>query len=251
MKYFAGMMAAVLLVAAATVGGYRVWDKATHTRDDNGGVLGGNSSPPVTEVPANGQVIVDGTITAVHFEGAALGRLATPFTVTTASRGQGGATITPVTVGGSTTSIDWQAGQPLPINGDGGGLSLGPVTIDATTDAISIGLDGVHGVSQGTYTLGSSVAVGSQPKDTVKFTATDKTTVEFRGGASTPFPSTDLSTNGNGTATLEGTLVVTYPDRMQTPFSTLNFDGGDWTLTLTPAAEGGYTVHAVLQGPVH
>ncbi len=83
-----------------------------------------------------------------HAEGAMLPALATPLTVTTATRGEGGATITPVTVNGKTTSIEWNAGQPLPLEGDGGSLVLGPIAVDVGTDIVLV-LDGVHSLAPG------------------------------------------------------------------------------------------------------
>ncbi|MEY2402716.1 MAG: hypothetical protein QOD38_267 [Acidimicrobiaceae bacterium] len=255
MKYFVGMLAIVGLVAGATVGAYRVWDRATHTRDDNGGVLAGggassSSLPADAPAPAEGQVIVTGTVATAHLEGAAIGQLATPFTVTTATRGQGGATITPVTVSGSSTSIDWTAGQPLPLTGDGGGLALGPISIEVG-DGITLVLDGVQGVLPGTYKIATSVAVGSQPKDSVTFTATDATTIDFRGTATTPLSTPDLTTNGSGALTLQGNLTVAHPDRSTTTASEITLDSGTYTISLTPADGGGFTVQATLQGQTH
>src|SRR5690348_57684 len=109
-KYFAGLLAIVALVAAATVGGYQAWDRATHTKDDNGGVLAGSpttSLPADSAAPAEGQVFVTGNITSAHLEGVGLHPIPTPLTVTTATRGEGGATITPVKVNGKSTSIEW------------------------------------------------------------------------------------------------------------------------------------------------
>ncbi|MEY2424413.1 MAG: hypothetical protein QOI95_4480 [Acidimicrobiaceae bacterium] len=255
MKYFAGLLAIVALVAGATVGAYRAWDRATHTRDDNGGVLAGgvpssSTLPAGTPAPADGQVIVTGTVTAAHLEGATIAQLATPITVTPATRGQGGATITPVLVNGKPTSIEWTAGQPLPLKGDGGGLALGPITVEVT-DGVALVLDGVHGVLPGTYTIATSVAVGSQPKDSVTFTATDKTTIEFRGGTTTPLATPDLTVEGSGAASLEGSLIVAHPNRTITPASAIALDGGTYSIKLTPAEGGGFTVQATLQGPVH
>jgi hypothetical protein len=253
-KYFVGLLAIVALVAGATVGGYRVWDRATHTRDDNGGVLaGGDTSPtlpPEVPAPAPGQVIVTGTVTAAHLEGAAIAQLAMPITVSTAVRGEGGATITPVLVNGKTTSIEWNAGQPLPLSGDGGSLALGPVAIEVT-DGIVLILDGVHGVAAGTYTIDTSVAVGSQPKDSVTFTATDTTTIQFRGTASTPLPTPELTTDGSGALTLQGSLTIAHPDRSTSPASAITLDSGTYSIKLTPAEGGGFTVQATLQGPTH
>src|SRR3954464_11119294 len=94
-KYFAGLMAIVAVVAGLTFGGYRAWDKATHTRDDNGGVLTIDSSPakktPASQL-AKDQVFVTGSVTAAQLDGLGLGPLATPFTVTPTNRGVGGAT---------------------------------------------------------------------------------------------------------------------------------------------------------------
>jgi hypothetical protein len=253
-KYFVGMLAIVALVAGATVGTYRAWDRATHTRDDNGGVLAGGATsatlPADVPAPAEGQVTVTGTITAAHLDGATIASLATPITVTTANRGEGGATITPVLVNGKSTSIEWTAGQPLPLSGDGGSLALGPVAVDVT-DGIALVLDGVHGVAPGTYKIGTSVAVGSQPKDSVTFLATDKTTVQFRGGASTPLPTADLTTNGTGALSLEGTLTVAHPDRTTSQASAVTLDSGTYSITIIPAVGGGFNVTATLQGPIH
>jgi hypothetical protein len=253
MKYFAGLLAIVALVAGATVGGYRAWDRATHTRDDNGGVLAGGDSPsatlpPETPAPAEGQVIVTGKVTAAHLEGATLGQLATPFTVTTASRGEGGATITPVLVDGKSTSIEWTAGQPFPLMADSGSLALAPIAVEVS-DGIALVLDGVHGFAPGTYKVVTPVAVGSQPKDSVTFIATDKTTVEFRGTATTPVPS--LETGGSGKLSLEGTLTIAHPNRTTTSVSAISLDSGTYTITLTPADGGGFNVQATLQGSVH
>jgi hypothetical protein len=253
-KYFAGMLAIVALVAGATVGAYRAWDRATHTREDNGGVLAGGASlgtlPEGTPPPAEGQVIVTGTVTAAHLEGALVATLATPIDVTTANRGQGGATITPVLVNGKSTSIEWTAGQPLPLTGDGGSLALGPIAVDVT-DGIALVLDGVHGVAPGTYNIATSVAVGSQPKDSVTFEATDKTTIQFRGAATTPLPTPELTTDGSGTLSLEGALTIAHADRTTSQASTISLDGGTYAIKLTPAVGGGFNVQASLLGPTH
>lgn len=249
------MLAIVALVAGATFGAYRAWDRATKTRDDNGGVLAGGaaSATPSTQtpLPPEGEVIVTGTVTSAHFEGATIAPLPTPITVTTAVRGEGGATITPVEAQGKSTSIEWNAGQPLPLAGDGGNLVLGPVAVDAANDVISLILDGVHGLTPGTYAVATSVAVGSQARDSVTFTATDKTTIEFRGTASTPSPTPDLTTGGTGNVSLAGTLTIAHPDGTSTPAASISLDGGTYTITLTPASGGGFTVHATLHGTVH
>lgn len=252
MKYFAGLMAVVALVAGATFGAYHFWDEATHTHDDNGGVLAIGGTPQTVGPNAPklnaDQVIVSGTLTSATFDGAALGSLPTPFTVTPTDRGVGGATFSPVVVNGNTTSIDWQAGQPLPLEGDGGSLTLGAVTCTVADGAITVLLDGVQGVTPGDYTIKTSVAVGSQPRDSVTFTATDKTTVEFRSGATAPLATTTLDVKGTGNVTLEGALSVVHPDRTKTPTSAISLQNGVYRIILKPNNDGTFALTATLQG---
>lgn len=251
MKYYVAMFATLLLVVAATVGAYQAWDKATHTRDDSPGLEGGGAGSSASgQKPAQGQVTVAGHITAAHFEGCALPSLAMPVTVNTSSRGVGGATITPVVVAGASTSIDWNAGQPLPITGDGGSLKLSAVVCDVAADAISIGLDGVHALTPGDYTINTDVAVGATPKSKVSFTASDKTTVEFRGGASAPFPDPNLTVDGTGNATIEGTLTRTDPSGSSAPVGSVTLQAGNYHVVITTSAAGGFDIQATLQGTV-
>ena len=252
MKYFLGLLAIVGVVAGGTVVGYRAWDKATHTREDNGGVLTAGPSTTAaggSALPAKDQVALLGGVTTMHIDGATIDNLPMPITVTTAERGQGGATITPVQVDGKTTSIDWQAGQPLPISGDGGNLLLKGVTIDASPDGVSVVLDGVQSFTPGTYKLSSSVAVGSTPKDAVSFTATEKTTAKFRGLASTPFDG-PVVTQGAGSISLDGNVTVTKPDGSTYQATHLELDKGLFKLTLTRTPNGDYILQATLQGTV-
>lgn len=251
MKYFLGLLAIVGVVAGGTVVGYRAWDKATHTREDNGGVLSAPSTavPGDSTLPAKDQVALVGGVTSMHIDGATIDNLPMPITVTTAERGVGGVTITPVQVDGTTTSIDWQAGQPLPLSGDGGNLLLKGVTIEASPDGISVVLDGVQSFTPGDYRIGTSVAVGSEPKDAVDFTATEKTTAKFRGTASTPWNG-PLRTQGAGSITLDGQVTVTHPDGSKTEATHLELDQGLYRLTLTPTPRGDFILQATLQGKV-
>jgi hypothetical protein len=244
------MLTIVALVAGATIGLYRFWDNATHTRDDNGGVLADGGSVSTAPAP-QGQVVVTGTVTAAHIEGGTFGQLPMPVTVATAERGQGGMTITPVDVQGTSTSIEWTAGQPLPMSGTGGALVLGPVAFEVTADGIALVLDGVHALTPGDYKLSAPVAVGPTPKDSVTFTATAKTTAKFRGRASTPLPRPDLATGGTGKVTLEGALTIARPDGSKSSAASLTLDNGQYSITLTPVPSGGYTLQATLQGSTH
>ena len=251
-KYFLGLLAIVGVVAGGTVAAYHAWDRATHTRDDNGGVLTAGpttTTPGIPTLPAKDQVVLVGGVTSMHIDGATIDNLPMPITVSTAERGVGGATFTPVQVDGKTTSIDWQAGQPLPISGVGGNLLVKGVTVEATPDGISVVLDGVQAFTPGTYRLSSSVAVGSTPKDAVEFTTTDKTTAKFRGTASTPFNG-PLMTQGAGSISLDGNVTVTHPDGTKTPATHLELDTGLYKLTLTPTPRGDFILQAILQGNV-
>lgn len=250
MKYFFGLLAIVGVVAGATVVGYRAWDKATHTREDNGGVLTvGPSTTAPGALPAQNQVSLVGGVTTMHIDGATIDSLPMPVTVTTAERGVGGVTITPVIVDSGTTSIDWQAGQPLPLSGVGGNLLLKGVTIEASPDGISVVLDGVQAFTPGTYKITTSVAVGSTPQDAVTFNATEKTTAKFRGSASTPWQG-PLTTQGAGSVTLDGNVTVTHPDGSKTTSTHLELDQGLFKLTLTPTPQGDFILQATLQGTV-
>ena len=135
MKYFVGLLAVLGLAAGVTVGGYNLWEHAVSTRtgaDDNGGVIAGGcddvgADDRTTRPLLPTQVTVTGTVTALHIEGAVLPPLALPLTITTPERGEGsGATIKAITVDGKPSGIEWDAGLPLKLNGDGGTLVLAP-----------------------------------------------------------------------------------------------------------------------------
>ncbi|MDQ1364690.1 MAG: hypothetical protein QOE57_732, partial [Acidimicrobiaceae bacterium] len=64
------------------------------------GGTGDTGVPPVDIVPGAGQTFLTGTITSLTADNAIGPALTPPFTITIASRGQGNADITGVTVGG-------------------------------------------------------------------------------------------------------------------------------------------------------
>jgi len=258
-KYFAGLLAVVAVVAGATAAVYRLWDDVTHTRSsDNGGTLTAPASSldPGLPAPAEGQVFVSGTVTGGHFEAATVPALPTPFTVTTPQRGEGaGATITGVDVNGKTSSIEWDAGRPLVVQGDGGSLLLGPVTVDLTDGGGTITLDGaVHGFASATYTIATPVAVSTgglgRPADKVTFTANGDSHVVFRGGATVPLGATAYRITGQGPLHLEGALSVAHTDRSLTAEQSLTLDSGTYDLTISPVG-GGWAILATLTGPTH
>lgn len=258
MKYFVGLLAALGLAAGLTVGGYSLWERALSTRtgSDNGGVIagGGGSAAPSTS-PAPIKVTVTGTVTAIRIEGA-VGSLALPLTVTTPERGAGsGATIKGVTVDGAPSEIEWDAGRPLNLAGDGGALALAPVVVDADASNMVISLgSSAHGFAPGSYTIDTPVAVGTgglaKPVTSVTFAASKTSTVAFRGGASTTFEPRALSLTGPGKVVLAGDLTLLKPDGSTTKAAMITLVAGPFVLSIVPV-DGGYTLQqASLQGVI-
>jgi hypothetical protein len=178
-----------------------------------------------------------------------------PIVVSTPSRGEGsGGTFQNVQVDGKTTEIEWDAGQPLRVGSDSGFLVTGPVTIDAdpTNTVIAFG-NQPHGFAPGTYKINSSVAVGSgglgKAVDGVTFTATDGSSVAFRGDASATMPTVNLESRGTGKVVVQGDLTVLRPDGSQTKVKSVALPSGPFDVTITPGSIG-FTVKATLQGDV-
>jgi hypothetical protein len=258
-KYFVGLVALLGLAAGITVGGYHLWENAISTRagaDDNGGVIGAPASSPAGTVPAPSQVTVTGMVSALHVEGAVIQPLPMPLTITTPERGEGsGATIKAVTVDGKPSSLEWDAGVPFALDGDGGMLVVAPLIVDADADHVYVSFgSAAHGFAPGTYHLATPVAVGTgglaTPVQSVTFDATTASTVEFRGNASTTLDPHDLSIQGPGKVVLEGDLTVVHPDGSTAKVPKVTLDSGPFQLSLSPA-DGGYTVNqATLQGVI-
>ena len=157
-----------------------------------------------------------------------------------------------VSIGSTTGTVNAMPGQSTYTAAKAGLVGLSrALALEVVGDGITCVLDGAHGVTAGTYNIATPVAVGSQAKNSVTFTANGDTTIQFRGTATTPLvPSPDLTTDGSGTVSLEGTLTMARPDRSTTAASSITLDSGTYRITLTPAASGGFTVLAILQGHV-
>jgi hypothetical protein len=260
-KYFIGLFAVVAVVAGGTAVAYHVWDDATHTKgSDNGGVLTavpGSTIAADAPVPAAGQVLVSGSVGAAHLEGAVVSALATPLEITTPQRGEGsGATISAIQVNGQPSSIEWNAGRPFELSGNGGSLLLAPVSLDIAAGGARVTLDGQpHGFTPGTYTLDTPVAVATgglgQPADKVTFSATPDSRVEFRGSASAPLPDGTVQVSGQGKVVFEGALTVERHDRSVATGPAVTLDSGTYQITFTPDGTGNYKVQATLSGNVH
>jgi len=255
-KYFVGLIAIIALIAGATVAGYWYFENDVETRGGDAGdfgVIEGVSTLP-TSIPAASQVIVQGSITSIHLEGARVDQLPLPLVFVTPSRGEGGATFLNVQVDGEATEIDWDSGQPLRVDGDGGFLVTGPLTIDTDPTNTVIGMgDAPHGFSPGTYSINSSVAVGAgrlaRAADSVSFVATDGSSVAFRGTASSTMPTVGLAMNGAGSVVIQGDLTLVRPDRSQTKVKSVTLTSGPFHVTTT-SENGNLTVQATLQGAV-
>lgn len=261
MKYLVGLLAIVVLVAGATYKGYDYFQEQISTSGGggpgggrDGGVISTGTTSP-TSLPNSNQVIIIGSVASLHAEGAIIRSLLMPLTITTPQRGSGaGAGIQGVQVDGATTGIDWDAGTPLAMDGQGGALVTGPVTVDADPANTTIGLgSSPMGFVSGTYTLRSSVAIGAgglaRAADSVTFSTTDSSSIVFRGDASTTFPTRALQAKGSGAFTVSGELTVVKPDGSQTKIASASLDGGQFDLQMTPGSAG-LQLKVTLQGTV-
>ncbi len=249
MRWFIGLLAAVVATAAVTTGAAVVFDL-----DDDTTAPTTTVSTAVDPGLSATQTRISGTVTVLSAENALVDPLLTPLSVETPERGAGaGATIQAVLVDGAPSAIVWDAGRPLTISGECGAMLAGPVRIDADAAGLRIGLDGpVHGFTPATYHIDTPVAVGAdglgRPADSVTFDATDATTAVFAGGATVALPPMAFSFRGPGRLTIQGTLEVATRDGTR-PAASLTFGGGPFEILLTPV-EGGFTVSGLLDGPV-
>jgi hypothetical protein len=260
-KYFVGLLALLGLAAGLTVGGYQLWEHAVSTRtgaDDNGGVIAGGSTStpgPTTTAAAPVQVTVSGTVSALHVEGAVLEPLELPLTITTPERGEGsGATVKGITVDGRPSGIEWDAGTPFELEGDGK-LQLAPLVVDADAEHVYISFGTApHGFSPGEYHVNTPVAVGTgglaTPVQSVTFEASVTSTIAFRGNASTTLDPRELSIRGPGKVVLDGDLTVVQPDGSSAKVAMVTLVSGPFQLLLKPV-DGGYDLaQCTLQGVI-
>lgn len=256
MRWLLGGLIAVVLVAGVTAGVAEVLgigdDGSTTAVPTTGSGL--PTTTGVHIVPAAGQALVSGTVTAVAADDALLNPLRTPLTVTTPERGFGsGATIEGVTVGDDAATIVWDAGQAFVLSGQDGALLLDPVHVDVGALGMVVLLDGpVHGFAPGSYRLDTPVAVGTsglaQPADGVTFAAGPSSTVTFSGRATAVVPPGPIVLRGPGSVTLTGAMQV-ETTAGTVAAATVTFGPGPFQVSLVPGP-GGYTVTATLQGPV-
>ena len=216
-----------------------------------------SSAPPATAtvtVLRPDQTTVSGTVTAATALGVLGSPLALPLTITVPNRGQGEAHIVGVAVDGRRGTVAWDGGQPLPLSGTGG-VDLGQATVDADAGGLTWHLDGAaRALLPGRYTAGSTVAVGStglaRPVDQATFVVAAGTRGQIltAGDAQVHLAAQKLSLTGPGRVTLTGAMTVTNASGSH-PARRVGLASGAFELALTPSA-GGYTVTALLQGPV-
>ncbi len=213
---------------------------------------GGGADEGGQAVPPPGQAEVSGTATTIVGVDAVAAPLALPLTANV-ERGTGGATIEGALVGEQRSTVVWDGGRPLRLEGQGG-LDLGPavVTVDGT-GAAQWRLDGaVRRFVPGSYSIGVPVAVGrgglAEPRASVSFDADDQTTFESRGGATVATPPAPLRIEGPGSALLEGQLTLVTAEGT-TRAKRLEFGPGSFIVETTPG-EGGLAVTATLNGPL-
>lgn len=212
-------------------------------------------SPTVRVVPAPGQTLISGTVTTAALHGVVGAPLTTPFTLAPRARGEGGARIEGITVGGAPSTLVWDGGQPLDLRGSGS-LAPGSLAVDVDGAALHWHLDGAaRTLTAGRYETAATVAVGASglatPRDGVAFEvpAGGAATIQTHGDVTATTPPADLHVEGPGTVDLAGTLVVRTAggERQAKGLSTAE---GAFVLSLSPAGGGRYTVDAVLQSPV-
>jgi hypothetical protein len=215
------------------------------------------AAPAPGRAPGPGQQLVSGTVTSLTASNANSLPLKPPFTITVAARGQGGASITEVQVGGRTVAISWLPGQPLPVSGTGTlDLQGAPVVVDAS--GITWTLDGAaHPFTAGHFTLGAPVAVGpagvAQPVGSVSFTAGPQSTILTTGGAVAHLPPASIHLEGPGRVTLRGQFTLRSTSGTKTVTSiTLGVAPKSYSYSIDLVrVAGGYTItDAILQGPV-
>jgi hypothetical protein len=259
LRLFLALSLVVLAVVAATVVIYdrledfnAPSDLVVGPAEDGGAVDAGEADagpPERAEDGADGVLRIEGTVTAVHLEGAVLDPRAVPTPLTLVSnRGFGnGGEVTGVTVEGRRSAIVWDGGRPF-VLASGPGLVPDPSTVDLAEDGLHVSLGGgVHSLAPGTYRLDTPVAVGDRgvatPRDAVTFVAGDDAQLEADGDTALVLTAPEgQGFTGPGSVHLEGDLVIDQGDSVQQatsldlqdqPFDLIftSFEGGRWTVS--------------------
>lgn len=251
MRRLSGVATALIFLATGAAGACRT----SRSTPPSAAIDASPVSPTTTEaveiVPGPGQTRVTGTVTTASMTGAQVPPLPTPLIITVPNRGVGGLRMTAAIVSGKRSTIVWNAGQPLPLNGRGG-LDLSPARVDLSPGSLRWHLDGAaHTLTPARYSFGAPVAVGESglaaPVDQVDFTADGQTAFTTSGDAGVTLPPRPLHVTGPGSVELAGALTV-QSDRATTEATTARFGEGAYDLTATPEGDG-WRIDALVQGP--
>lgn len=252
----------VLALALATTeaardqltGGRPGRDQVVSAPDDSTRIT--TTTTPPDLVPAAGQVLVRGRITALRLDGAVLQPRAVPLPVTiTSSRGFGnGGEVTGVRVDGQPSTIVWDGGRPFALSGSGA-LLLDPLSVNLSPQGLLLRLGGgAHALAPGSYRLDTPVAVGTSgmatPRDSVQFEAGPSSLFEARGDA-VLVAGSDAPRRfvGPGAMRIEGDLQVTAADGTRSVVTVLDLAQGSFDLTVARDGTGGWSVTGVADEP--
>jgi hypothetical protein len=251
---FLALSLIVLAVIAATV---VIYDRLESFNAPSDQVIGpaddeagdGGAEEQEAQDDDAGVLRIEGTITALHLEGAILDPRSVPTPLTlVASRGFGnGGEVTGVTVEGRPSSIVWDGGRPFVLS-SGPGLVPDPTTVDLAEDGLHVSLGGgAHTLEPGTYRLDTPVAVGDRgvatPRDSVSFRAGDDAQLEADGDTALVLAAPEgQGFAGPGNVHLEGDLLIDQGETVQAatsldledqPFELIvtGFEGGRWTVS--------------------
>lgn len=195
---------------------------------------------------------ITGTLSGGTIRGVLDGTATLPLVLSVPSRGGGnGAVITPVDVGGSTSSLVWDGGRSLTLAGDGGvRLATDVFRVEAGAVVAVLGEAG-HTLLPGTYTLTGPVAVGdgnglARPSDATSFRAGDTTTLTATGAAAATLAEGELLLLGPGDLALDGDFTVVSADGTATA-TTVRAEAARFELTLRSGPEGAVAVELLVE----
>ncbi len=208
---------------------------------------------PVTRiVPAAGQSFVTGEIESLSADDTQTTPIPVPFTLTSVDRGAGKGTIENALVDGKRTTIFWGGGTPLPLSGEGGGVDVTGAVVEVVPAGITWTISGGRKLLPGSYFAGAPVAVGATglavPRDSVSFTADDRTVLNTTGGVAIELEPQRLEITGPGRVSAKGKLTVTDTSGSRSA-SAIDFATGPYRVLVTPQGSK-LVLDATLQGPL-
>jgi hypothetical protein len=258
-RWLLGLWSTLALVVGLTVVVDDALDLGRPTEDPAVGAdpaSTATTATPPAEALRPDQARVSGTVSTVRLGAAALEPRAIGLPlVIEADRGFGnGARIDGAVIDGRPSTIEWDAGRPLALDGDGA-LELDEVDVALAGDGLRLALGArTHRLPEGSYRLDAPVAVGSvgltTPRDVVSFTTTrGGAALVARGDAAVVLRDVTALFLGPGSVELGGDLTVTTAAGTR-PATSLRMAEGRFEVTLRPGPDGTWQVEAILQGAV-